>query len=103
MLGARADAVHANRGKTDKANLERANMTEKIKRISNEWNTSSLFLFLFLLKCAYEKEGHAKIAILVLFFVLQVARPIRQIDKAINQLGRSGFSRPIEVKGPSIL
>jgi two-component system sensor histidine kinase GlrK len=41
--------------------------------------------------------------ILVLFFVLQVARPIRQIDKAINQLGRSGFSRPIDVKGPSDL
>ncbi|MDH5344982.1 MAG: HAMP domain-containing histidine kinase [Gammaproteobacteria bacterium] len=41
--------------------------------------------------------------ILVLFFVLQVARPIRQIDKAINQLGRSGYSRPIEVKGPSDL
>jgi two-component system sensor histidine kinase GlrK len=41
--------------------------------------------------------------ILVLFFTLLVARPIRQIDKAINQLGRSGFSRPIEVKGPSDL
>ncbi len=41
--------------------------------------------------------------ILVLFFTLLVARPIRQIDKAIAQLGRSGFSRPIEVKGPSDL
>lgn len=41
--------------------------------------------------------------IMVLFFTLLVARPIRQIDKAINQLGRSGFSRPIEVKGPSDL
>ena len=41
--------------------------------------------------------------ILVLFFTLLVARPIRQIDKSINQLGRSGFSRPIEVKGPSDL
>jgi len=41
--------------------------------------------------------------ILVLFFLLLVARPIRQIDKAINQLGRSGFSRPIEVKGPTDL
>ncbi len=38
--------------------------------------------------------------ILVLFFTLLVARPIRQIDRAINQLGRSGFSRPIEIKGP---
>jgi two-component system sensor histidine kinase GlrK len=41
--------------------------------------------------------------ILVLFFTLLVARPIRQIDKAIAQLGRSGFSRPVEVKGPSDL
>jgi two-component system sensor histidine kinase GlrK len=41
--------------------------------------------------------------ILVLFFTLLVARPIRQIDVAINQLGRSGFSRKIEVKGPSDL
>ena len=41
--------------------------------------------------------------ILVLFFTLLVARPIRQIDKSINQLGRSGFSQPIEVKGPSDL
>lgn len=41
--------------------------------------------------------------ILVLFFTLLVARPIRQIDKAIAQLGRSGFSRPIEIKGPSDL
>lgn len=41
--------------------------------------------------------------ILVLFFTVLVARPIRQIDRAINQLGRSGFSRPIDVKGPSDL
>jgi two-component system sensor histidine kinase GlrK len=41
--------------------------------------------------------------ILVLFFTLLVARPIRQIDKAIAQLGRSGFSRPIVVRGPSDL
>ncbi len=40
---------------------------------------------------------------LVLFFILLVARPIRQIDKAINQLGQSGFSKPIEVKGPTDL
>jgi two-component system sensor histidine kinase GlrK len=38
--------------------------------------------------------------ILVLFFTLLVARPIRQIDKAIHQLGKSGFSKPIEIKGP---
>ncbi len=41
--------------------------------------------------------------ILVLFFTLLVARPIRQIDRAIKQLGQSGFSKPIEVKGPSDL
>ena len=41
--------------------------------------------------------------ILVLFFTLLVARPIRQIDRAITQLGKSGFSKPIEVKGPSDL
>jgi len=41
--------------------------------------------------------------ILVLFFILLVARPIRQLDKAIHQLGESGFSKPIEVKGPTDL
>ncbi len=41
--------------------------------------------------------------ILVLFFTLLVARPIRQLDRAIAQLGQSGFSRPIEVKGPTDL
>ena len=41
--------------------------------------------------------------ILVLFFTLLVARPIRQIDRAIAQLGQSGFSRPIDVKGPTDL
>jgi len=41
--------------------------------------------------------------ILILFFTLLVARPIRQIDRAISQLGKSGFSKPIEVKGPTDL
>lgn len=41
--------------------------------------------------------------ILVLFFTLLVARPIRQIDRAINQLGRSGFSKPVVVRGPTDL
>ena len=41
--------------------------------------------------------------ILILFFTLLVARPIRQIDRAISQLGTGGFSKPIEVKGPSDL
>ncbi len=41
--------------------------------------------------------------ILVLFFILLVARPIRQLDTAIHQLGESGFSKPIEVTGPTDL
>ncbi len=41
--------------------------------------------------------------ILVLIFTLLVARPIRQIDRAIGQLGESGFSKPIKVKGPTDL
>ena len=41
--------------------------------------------------------------ILILFFTLLVARPIRQIDRAISQLGQGGFSKPIDVKGPSDL
>jgi two-component system sensor histidine kinase GlrK len=40
---------------------------------------------------------------LILFFTMLVAKPIRQIDKAIRQLGESGFSRPIEVSGPADL
>ena len=41
--------------------------------------------------------------ILVLIFTLLVTRPIRQIDLAIGQLGESGFSKPIEIKGPTDL
>jgi len=41
--------------------------------------------------------------VLVLFFTLLIARPIRQIDHAIRQLGQSGFSQPIEIKGPTDL
>ena len=41
--------------------------------------------------------------ILVVFFIVLVARPIRQLDSAISQLGESGFSKPIEVKGPTDL
>ncbi len=41
--------------------------------------------------------------ILVLFFTLLVAKPIRQLDAAINQLGQSGFATPIKVKGPTDL
>ncbi len=40
---------------------------------------------------------------LVLIFAFLVARPIRQIDRAIEQLGQSGFSRPISISGPKDL
>ena len=42
-------------------------------------------------------------ALLVLVFVSLLARPIRQIDQAISELGRGTFSRPIAVQGPSDL
>ena len=41
--------------------------------------------------------------LLVLFFTLLIGRPIRQIDNAIHQLGQSGFSKPIRIKGPTDL
>ena len=41
--------------------------------------------------------------LLVLFFTLLIGRPIRQIDQAIHQLGQSGFSKPIDIKGPTDL
>ena len=41
--------------------------------------------------------------VLVLIFTFLVARPISQIDRAIHQLGESGFSRPIRIKGPTDL
>jgi len=40
---------------------------------------------------------------LVIVFTLLVARPIRQIDAAIQQLGASGFSKPISIDGPTDL
>jgi len=41
--------------------------------------------------------------VLVLIFIFLVARPISQIDTAIHQLGQSGFSKPIDIKGPTDL
>ena len=41
--------------------------------------------------------------VLILIFTVLVARPIRQIDDAIGQLGESGFSKPIQIKGPTDL
>jgi len=39
--------------------------------------------------------------ILVVFFVLLVVRPMRQLDRAIRELGRGDFSREIAVSGPT--
>ena len=41
--------------------------------------------------------------VLVLIFTFLVARPISQIDRAIRQLGSSGFAKPIHIKGPTDL
>ena len=41
--------------------------------------------------------------ILVVFFIVLVAKPIRQLDSAISQLGQSGFAKPIQVSGPTDL
>jgi two-component system sensor histidine kinase GlrK len=42
-------------------------------------------------------------ALIVLVFVSLLARPIRQIDQAISELGRGTFSRPVFVQGPTDL
>jgi len=42
-------------------------------------------------------------ALIVLVFVSLLARPIRQIDQAISELGRGTFSRPVVVQGPTDL
>src|SRR5690606_27197270 len=41
--------------------------------------------------------------VLVLFFLLLVGRPLRQIDRAISELGEGDFSRTITVRGPQDL
>ncbi len=41
--------------------------------------------------------------IVVLTFTFLIARPLRQIDNAIGQLGDSGCSKPIKIKGPTDL
>jgi two-component system sensor histidine kinase GlrK len=41
------------------------------------------------------------VLILVLFFVLLVGRPMRQIDRAIRELGKGDFGGPIAVTGPA--
>lgn len=41
--------------------------------------------------------------LVVTVFVQLLARPIRQVDQAISELGRGTFSRPVTVQGPSDL
>jgi len=41
--------------------------------------------------------------VIVAFFTLRLGRPLRQIDRAIGELGRGTFSRAIAVQGPSDL
>jgi two-component system, NtrC family, sensor histidine kinase GlrK len=40
------------------------------------------------------------VLIVVLLFALRLSRPLRQIDRAIGELGRGNFSRAITVNGP---
>jgi two-component system sensor histidine kinase GlrK len=39
--------------------------------------------------------------VLVLLFLLLVGRPMRQVDRAIRELGEGDYSRPITVSGPT--
>ena len=43
------------------------------------------------------------VTLIVLVFVSLLARPLRQIDQAISELGRGTFSSPVVVHGPSDL
>src|SRR5690606_7518240 len=38
--------------------------------------------------------------VLILFFLALVGRPMRQVDRAIRELGSGDFSHPINVHGP---
>lgn len=40
------------------------------------------------------------VLIVVLLFALRLSRPLRQIDRAIGELGRGNFSRAINISGP---
>jgi two-component system sensor histidine kinase GlrK len=40
------------------------------------------------------------VLIVVLLFALRLSRPLRQIDRAIGELGRGNFSRTITISGP---
>jgi len=40
------------------------------------------------------------VLVVVLLFALRLSRPLRQIDRAIGELGRGNFSRAVTVSGP---
>jgi two-component system, NtrC family, sensor histidine kinase GlrK len=62
-------------------------------------STSETQQFLF-----WQSAGMVLItAALVTIFTLRIVRPIRQIDYAINGLGKGAFGKPISVTGPSDL
>jgi two-component system sensor histidine kinase GlrK len=42
-------------------------------------------------------------ALLIILLTFVLLRPIRQIDRAISQLGKGAFSKPISVRGPTDL
>src|SRR6185369_10614441 len=42
-------------------------------------------------------------ALAILLFSLRVGRPLRQIDRAISELGSGALHRPIAIRGPADL
>ena len=90
FAGLRQDVAALGSGLSLHIDAELNNLQESMRRAQqvSAWQTAALVPGTILL---------------VLFFTHLVARPIRQIDSAIRQLGRSGFSRPIRVEGPSDL
>lgn len=67
---------------------------ERLQDIATEGRQKWLYL-------AAATAGIA-VALAILFAVL-IARPIRQLDQAIRQMGTADFSHPIEVNGPQDL
>lgn len=67
---------------------------ERLKEIATEGRQKWLYL-------AAATAGIA-LALAILFAVL-IARPIRQLDQAIRQMGTADFTHPIEVNGPQDL
>jgi two-component system sensor histidine kinase GlrK len=40
------------------------------------------------------------VIVLAVYFTILIARPVRQIENAIHNMGRGSFSRPVKVSGP---